>query len=132
MKKSEKEVSFAKVLQDQSWAEEEEEEALELPFCFASNSTSMSGRFKRLGFAASWDDEKALELPSVLLPTVASISSSRSFKRWGFAGSSAEEAALELPYVLLATVASISSSSSSKQELQKRDGDAAKKKDTNP
>jgi hypothetical protein len=132
MKKSEKEVSFAKVLQDQSWAEEEEE-ALELPFCFASNSTSMSGRFKRLGFVASWDDKKALELPSVLLPTVASISSSRSFKRWGFAGSSAEEAALELPYVLLATVASISSSSSSsKQELQKRDGDAAKKKDTNP
>jgi hypothetical protein len=54
---------------------------------------------------------------------VASISSSRSFKRWGFAGSWAEEAALELPYVLLATVASISS----KQELQKRDGDAAKK-----
>ncbi len=81
-----------------------------------------------MGSAASWDDKKALELPSVLLPTVASISSSRSFKRWGFAGSWAEEAALELPYVLLATVASISS----KQELQKRDGDAAKKKDTNP
>ncbi len=97
MKKSEKEVNFAKLLQDQSWAEEEEE-ALELPFCFASNGASISGRFKRLGFAASWDDKKALELPSVLLPTVASISSS----------------------------------SSSKQELQKRDGDAAKKKDTNP
>ncbi len=67
MKKSKKEVSFAKVLQDQSWAEEEEE-ALELPFCFASNSASISGWFKRLGFAASWDDKKALELPSVLLP----------------------------------------------------------------
>jgi hypothetical protein len=126
MKKSKKEVSFAKVLQDQSWAEEE---ALELPFCFASNSASISSRFKRLGFVASWDDKKALELPSVFLPTVATISSSRSFKRWGFAGSWAEEAALEPPYVLLATVASISSS---KQELQKRDGDAAKKKDTNP
>jgi hypothetical protein len=127
MKKSKKEVSFAKVLQDKSWAEEEE--ALELPFCFASNSASISGRFKRLGFAASWDDKKALELPSVFLPTVATISSSRSFKRWGFAGSWAEEAALEPPYVLLATVASISSS---KEELQKRDGDAAMKKDTNP
>jgi hypothetical protein len=128
MKKSKKEVSFAKVLQDQSWAEEEEE-SLELPFCFASNSASISGWFKRLGFAASWVDKKALELPSVLLPTVANISSRRSFKRWGFAGSWAEEAALELPYVLLATVAS---SSSSKQEVQKRDGDPAKKKDTNP
>jgi hypothetical protein len=86
MKKSEKEVSFAKVLQDQSWAEEDKE-ALELRFCFASNSASISGRFERSGFAASWEDKKALELPSILLPTVASISSSRSFKRWGFAGS---------------------------------------------
>jgi hypothetical protein len=68
------------------WAEEDKE-ALELPFYFASNSASISGRFERLGFTTSWEDKKALELPSILLPTVASISSSRSFKRWVFAGS---------------------------------------------